>query len=99
MMLAEVALLCKAKITYLQLHSCFVDEDVGRFNIAMNQSFLMNMLETADQLLEKVENYLTVWLVVFLIKVLSEGHTCAILHLYHDIESNEVISILDQFVQ
>lgn len=99
MVLAEVALLCEPKITYLQLHSCFIDEDVCRLNITVNQSFFVNMLETTDQLLEEVENYLSVWLVIILVKMLTKGHTCAILHLNHDIESNKIISIVDQTVQ
>jgi len=52
------------KVADLELHPCIVDENVGWFDISMNQAFLMDVLEPIDELLEEVEDHLSVYFVI-----------------------------------
>ena len=54
----------KPKVTNLELHPRIVDENVGRFDVSMDKAFLMDVLESVDELLEEVEDHLSVDFVI-----------------------------------
>ncbi len=83
-------LLGQAEVSYFKKHSIRVDKDVRRLDVAVDQARLVDVLKPLDQLLEKVEDHLAVWLVVFLVQKLPQRLPGTQLHLYHNIERYEI---------
>jgi hypothetical protein len=57
----------------------------------MDKTFLVNVLKTTNQLLEIVIVYLSVDGIILCVHELSKSLPTADLHLYHHIESDEVL--------
>ena len=64
LLLHIVLLFGQPKVTNLELHPCVVNENVGRLDVSMDKAFLMDMLESVDELLEEVEDHLSVYFVI-----------------------------------
>ena len=99
LLLHIVLFLGEPKVTNLELHPRIVDEDVGRFDVSMDEAFLMDVLESVDELLEEVEDHLPVDFVILRIQEFSQGVANAMFHLNHDVQGDEVLLFVDQLVQ
>ena len=64
-------LLGQAKISNLELHSCIVDENIGRFDVTMDEAFLVNMFESVYELFKEVEDHLSIYYVILIVKKFS----------------------------
>lgn len=99
LLLHIILLLCQAKISNLQLHSCIVDENVGRLDVTVDEALLVDMLESVDELFEEVEDHLSVYYVILIVKEFSQSIANTVFHLDHHVQCDEVLLFIDQLVE
>ena len=98
-LLLDIILLGKSKVTNFERHPSLIYEDIRWLDVPMDKFFLMNVLETTNQLLEIVIVNLSVDSIVLCVHELSESLSTAVLHLDHHIESDEVLLFFYQLIE
>ena len=64
----------------------------------MDQPLEVDVLQARDQLFEVKVDKLSVNFVFGVVQELSQSVACAVVHLDHDVESDEVLALLNEFV-
>jgi hypothetical protein len=91
----EVKFLSQAKVSNLE-HVSILDEDVGWLDVSVDQTPLVDVLETVEQLLEEYEVCPPVYLPAFVLYELLQSQARTVFHLDHQVKSDKVFAVLDE---
>jgi hypothetical protein len=86
----------EAKISNFDGLVHLVNKNVGRLEVSMNKTILMNVLDRTEHLTEEDKVRMPVNLSIRSIEVISESFTWAILHLDHHVNRLKLLLILDE---
>jgi len=65
----------------------------------VDEALLVNMLESVYELFEEVEDHLSVYFVILIVKKFSESVADTVFHLDHHVQCDEILLFIDQLVK
>ena len=65
----------------------------------MDEALLVDVFESVDELFKEVENHLSIYDVILVVKKFSQSIADAVFHLDHDVQRDEILLFVNQLVQ